>query len=184
MASERRRVVTVRGSRQLRRRSKPAGGDDHAATTLKIGIFVDDAGAAGRSGADEADEYEAVLRKWLRPARLTFYRPTRPLFEEGTDLLIFDFDFGGMASTYGSRTGSRTADNSRAVCRWAEDHPSTLIVIPASFTYETLILPELTELGLYDLPNIVLNTGLREYVDEPTLPKWWMDQWRRREARP
>lgn len=143
---------------------------------MKVGIIVDSVGGAGETGAQEVEGYKKVLSKWLAKAKPTFYSNERPVFEEGTDLIIFDY--GGMAGMGGyGDCGQLLADATRGVLRWAEDNPSGLLIIASSYSYDNLIERELRDSGIYHLPNLMVNTSVRyaHWKDEPVMPKWWME---------
>ena len=115
-------------------------------TTLKairVALIVDDYGsvALDRTGDDERAEYRDLLQRGLTPHALTFEEPRYVSDNLRADLVVFDF--GGM-----SLGNDLLADNSRRLIRWAQDHPSSLVVIASSFTYARGLEPELEDLGL------------------------------------
>lgn len=109
---------------------------------IATAIIVDPFGAMDKDGDDEIADHVETFSKMLAPHRLVV---SMPKYVDDAklraDLVIFDF--GGM-----SIGNDLMADNSRRLLRWAQDHPSSLIVVASTFTYAQGLEPEMRELGL------------------------------------
>ena len=138
--------------------------------TIKVAMLVDDVGAADETGAEERALYLRTLKRWLPRATVTTYIPPGYYrFEEHTDILVFDY--GGMSMAYTTRAWDAT----RATVSWAQDHPSALVLVPSTVTWERLLRAELKDQGLFELPNIHVVPLLRSKHTESQLPSWWVD---------
>ena len=75
--------------------------------------------------------------------------------------MIF-FDWGAMS------LGNDLLEHQiRAVARWAEDHPSTLVIIRSMLSWNEL-QNDIAEEQLPALPNIIQDDGRME------IPAWWL----------
>jgi hypothetical protein len=126
----------------MRNRKRPAARS--ALPELKVAIIVDPYGSVALdvTGDDEIAEHKKYFSKLLAPRRLRFETPYGVSDTLDADLVVFDF--GGM-SVGNDLMGS----NSRALIRWMQDHPSSLVVVASTFTYRHGLLPELRELGMF-----------------------------------
>lgn len=105
------------------------GGQRGKLYRIKTAIWVDPAGSMGETSEQQIkrakDYYEDELG-----VKLNVHTPQNiSEIEEGTDLVLFDY--GGMM--YGN---SLAEDNSRRLVRWAEDHPSALVIVVSTFTFD------------------------------------------------
>ncbi len=112
--------------------------------SLKVAIIVDPYGsvAMDQTGDEEAAQHRADMTLILAPSALTF--DTKYVMPPDLDADLVVFDFGGM-----SLGNDLLGDNSRRVLQWAQDHPSSLVLIVSNFTYRHGLLPELRERGLF-----------------------------------
>jgi hypothetical protein len=113
---------------------------------IKTAFWVDLMGAGGKTPEEEMEQH----REWIEEelgVRLDIHMPYNiSQIEEGTDLVLFDY--GGMMLG-----NSLMEDNSRRLVRWAEDHPSALVVIISTFTYDQAVRHEIAEhLGIDSVP--------------------------------
>lgn len=113
---------------------------------IKTAIWVDPFGSMSETPEEqikrEQENYEDELG-----VKLDVHTPQHlGQIEEGTDLVLFDY--GGMMAG-----NSLCEDNSRGLIRWAEDHPSALVVIISTFTYDNAFRYEIADhLGLDRVP--------------------------------
>lgn len=100
--------------------------------TLAVFMVNDHWGGGGMKPPEEferqADHLEAMLR--VRTKRLGRGETFQDV-PEGVDVLFFDY--GGMAGAYGTNV---FADRCGEVVRWAEDHPSALVLVTSSYTWD------------------------------------------------
>jgi hypothetical protein len=148
-------------------------------TAIRTCYFLDPMGSAGRTPEEEAiqqtgffeDEYGCKLDYHMA-------RNTSEI-QDGTELLLFDF--GGMMMG-----NSLCEDNSRRVIQWAEDHPSSLVVIISAFTYNNVFRYEIQDfMGLETAPPYDYNipdeapgaTPIHNIVVSASncVPKWFRD---------
>jgi hypothetical protein len=133
---------------------------------LRVAIIVDPAGTmTGPSAEEEVEQYEREFTEFLKPAEVSFqklwsFHGVRP----NTDLIVFDY--GGMMP--GS---SVMEDNSRRVVEWAQDNPTSLVVVMSQFTFRNYVKNDMEDLGL-DLKNVVCGVG--HGIDDP-IPSWWRE---------
>jgi hypothetical protein len=113
---------------------------------IKTAIWVDPFGSMGETPEEQVKREQEHLESELG-VRLNVHTPSHlGQIEEGTDLVLFDY--GGMMAG-----NSLCEDNSRGLIRWAEDHPSALVVIISTFTYDNAFRYEIAEhLGLDRVP--------------------------------
>jgi len=105
---------------------------------IKTAFFVDPMGGGGRTPEEEMESEKESLEEELG-VKLDIHRVHHMgQIEQGTDLLLFDF--GGMMMG-----NSLAEDNSRRVVRWAEDHPSALVIIISQFTYDHAVRDAIAE---------------------------------------
>lgn len=132
---------------------------------LKVAIVVDPAGTmTGPSAEEEIAEHKRVFTELLKPAEVSFqelhtFYQVRP----GTDLVVYDY--GGLMPG-----NDLMESNAREVVRWAQDNPTSLIVVVSAFTYRNFVQVDMEDNGL-DLINIVCDDGKN---DDP-IPKWWRE---------
>ena len=111
----------------------------------KVAILVDPVGWSGATAEQEVAQHKAWFTELLPQFDLSFYTPRGAEFEEGTDLVVFDF--GGMIHGFG---GGLADSNSRALIRYAQDHPNCLVLVVSLMSYRDSVLYEMEELGLID----------------------------------
>jgi len=109
---------------------------------LKTSIVVDPYGAMEYSGTEEADAHKRMFTALLHPLKLTVDTPLCFNEDSTSDLIVFDF--GGMG--FGN---DLLGDNSRRLCRWANDHPSSLCLIVSDWTFRHGVLREMQALGMF-----------------------------------
>jgi len=63
-------------------------------------------------------------------------------------------------------------DNSRAVVRWASDHPSALVVVVSSHTFMAYVKPEMESLGLDKVKNV---WDFYDGDQEEKIPAWFAE---------
>ena len=100
--------------------------------------------------------------------------------EVGTEIVFYDY--GGMMP--GSE--SLMESNARYILKWAQDHPSALVIIISSFTYRHFVQYEAEQMGLVDeaskpgtfddpklapltIPNVIVDSG----GHAEAIPEWW-----------
>lgn len=122
---------------------------------IKTAILCDPFGCLGKTMEEETIENVEFFDTLVAPRKIAHYCINAlddSAIKPGTELILFDF--GGM--TMGNHL---MEDNSRDLLKWANDNPSVLIVVVSSFTYRQGIKPELDELGLDSLPNVIEGTS-------------------------
>ena len=129
---------------------------DRTPRALSVGILVDQWGGGGKTGDEEYADHVKVFGKILSPCRCTFEQMRYPNEQAAKDLIVFDY--GGM-----SVGNDLLSSNSRALIRWAQDHPSSLLLIASRFTWRNGFREELIEMGLLD-------DVYEGYDDKPRLP--------------
>lgn len=162
----------------------------------KVAIFTDPCGWTGETQEQEHQRLREKYTEILPQFDLTFYVVQSPTFEEGTDLVLFDY---GGAGGFGN---SMMYTNSRRIIDWARDHPSALVIIVSQMTYRAArgeILDMLEEAG-EDVPdddrinlseenrtrmhNVVGEFQLlfeykdnesRKRSDTEHIPSWWLE---------
>lgn len=136
---------------------------------IKTAIIADPAGSL-TSGTAEEEIQENIKNYTLELGhQLKVHTPSNPEgIEEGTELVLYDY--GGMG--FGS---SLTERNAHKIVEWAKDHPTALVVIVSSFTYNVYVKHELRELGLEDeeLPNLTHIFSDMKGVSSFGIPDWW-----------
>lgn len=134
---------------------------------IKTAIILDPAGTSSSTPEEEALELAQRYRRYVYPQILDCHQGTCvSMIRDGTDLVLFDY--GGMMP--GNET-TMTAQ-ARSVIKWAENHPSALVVIVSTFTFTHLVKYEAEDLGLTDLPNVVVEDPPWGGVYTP-LPEWF-----------
>lgn len=101
---------------------------------LKVYAVNDDLGAAGMTADEEVEHTLRHLRIMLgKGVQLDLAGRAGHFHEvpEGVDILLFDY--GGAANMYAS---TLWFDRCGEVLRWAEDHPSALVVVTSSYTWQ------------------------------------------------
>jgi len=138
---------------------------------IKTAIVLDPVGHGFGEvcGEDEVREVLLKYRVLVHPAQIDHYAPgsTCPgRITDGTELVLFDF--GGV--TYGQQ--DLALDQSAGLLRWAEDHPSSLVVILSTFTFEHYYAIAAQERGLGDglLHNVVLEHGRGDDSSDSPFP--------------
>ncbi len=135
-------------------------------TTLKTAILVDPMGSSMGTPEEEIEKHIETYGKALMPVKLKTYAINHPLeIKLGTKLVIFDF--GGMIGG-----NDLLQDNSRAVIEWALDNPQALVIVASSFTYQHGIGPEIRELGMEAVDNIVAE----DWQVDDIIPDWFRKQ--------
>ena len=99
---------------------------------------------------EEIEVHKERFGEFAAPAKLKVHAPAGVHgIETGTDLVIYDF--GGLMPGSGLMES-----NARALVRWAEDNPNSLVVIVSEMTYRNYFKYEAEEMGLMDgLHNVV-----------------------------
>lgn len=131
---------------------------------LSVAIIVDLMGTSMASSEEEIAEHKRRFSLILSDFELEFVTPRCVMPDMVADLVIYDF--GGMMPGT-----SLMEDNSRAVIKWAGDHPSSLVVVVSSYTFCAYIRPELLALGLTEILNVIPDN-----YDDDTLPGWFMEK--------
>lgn len=129
---------------------------------LSVAIIVDLMGSSLASPEEEIAQHTKNFQKLLPEYDLKISTPRCVMPDLSADLVIYDF--GGMMPGT-----SLMEDNSRQIVRWAADHPSSLVIVPSTYTYGAYVKPEMEALGLTDIRNIVLDDGS---LDNP-IPSWF-----------
>ena len=135
---------------------------------MKVAILVDLMGSGAQSAEDEVKEHKKKFRQLLKPAKSQFYQIYSfyaDNIQPGTNLVLFDF--GGMMPG----SDDLVTSNCREVIKWAQDNPSSLVMVMSSFTYSRYLKLEMEDLGLRELPNIV---SYYDNLDDP-FPQWFHD---------
>lgn len=100
--------------------------------TIKCSIVLDYMGSGEKTAEDEFTELEAhIKKKLLNPVRCYDVKMVHRI-ESGSGLVLFDF--GGILPGNNLMT-----DQSRELIRWAENHPSALILVISEFTFTNFI---------------------------------------------
>ena len=131
---------------------------------LTVGVLIDLMASIGTTPEKEYKDHVKDFGELLRPVKLRCYRAMNSgEIRPGTDMVVFDY--GGMAG-YGSEDLLR--GESRTLLKWAQDNPSSLLVVATNFTWHCIVKNELEDLGL-NLPNVVVRASLFE---DP-IPMWF-----------
>lgn len=132
--------------------------------TINTAIIVDPMGhgCGEYTPQDEIRQHTEHFTEMLeRPLKV--HAPAGPHgIEAGTELVIFDF--GGMLPGT-----SLMEDFARAIVKWAEEHPSALVIVVSEFTWNRYVEYEMKDRGLTGLPNITHGLDFEEQV-----PEWWI----------
>lgn len=128
---------------------------------LEVAIIVDLMGTSLSSPAEEIAEHKKRYSLILSDYDLKFSAPKCVLQNLSADLVLYDF--GGMMPGT-----SLMEDNSRAIIKWAADHPSALVVVVSSYTFGAYVRPEMLALGLSDLKNVI-----QDDYEETTITSWF-----------
>ena len=118
--------------------------------SLLTAIWLDPFGSLSETPEEQFDRLKSHYEEIVLETPLDAYAP-RAISEikPGTDLILFDY--GGMMIG-----NSLAEDNSRALIRWAEDNPNSLVVIVSQFTYNnTFRYAIMDHLGLSEAPKSV-----------------------------
>jgi hypothetical protein len=130
--------------------------------TLLTAVILDWMGSGGRTPEEEFADVVKEFSESLN-VKLDAYQARSAYpgdIREGTDLVLFDF--GGVLP------GTDMPDrNAREIVRWAENHPSALVVVISEMTYEWHVKQQMEQLGLTGLHNVVCAC-----VGED-IPKWF-----------
>lgn len=123
--------------------------------TIITAVCVDPMGWSQESAEDEYKRLVGLFSELLAPHKIEAYRawscyPGGNGLADNTELVLFDF--GGMLP--GTDLPER---NARELVKFAEDHPSSLVVITSEMTYERYVRAEMEDRGLAGLHNVVLN---------------------------
>ena len=121
--------------------------EDLGRKKLKVAIIVDFMGTSRQSPEEEVEEHKKQFSGILKEYTLEFSTPKCVPPDLSADLVIYDF--GGMMPGT-----SLMEDNSRAIVRWASDHPSALVVVVSSHTFMAYVKPEMESLGLNKVQNV------------------------------
>lgn len=121
-----------------RRVTKPA---------IRVAICVDQVGVGGQTGEQEIETIKKRLTLVLKGRKVKFVY-TGDAFSSLLEADLLFFDYGGMANAYSRPNTLSAYDYARMVCTWLRDHPSSLVVIGSTFSYDVLIERELRELGI------------------------------------
>lgn len=122
----------------------------------------------GGGGKTAEEEYEDLKKSVIKAVKNpVIFEESRMVhrIKEGSDIVVFDF--GGLMP--GTNLGT---DQSRALIQYAQDHPSTLILIISDFTFTRFIQPEMDDLGLKELRNVKLwSTFPGDFPDWPGITR-------------
>lgn len=135
--------------------------------TIKTGILVDPMGHGMGEVTPEMEVLEHIkeFTKLVRPAKLKPYTlQSAHKISAGTELVLFDY--GGMME-FGS--GDLVTSEARALLRWANDHPSALVVVMSAYTYRNVIHYELEDMGLK------LHNVIAQEIGRDPIPMWFRD---------
>ena len=130
---------------------------------LNVAIIVDLMGTSRQSPEEEIEEHKKRFTEILEGFDLKFSEPRCVMPTLDADLVIYDF--GGMLPGT-----SLMEDNSRQIVRWASDHPSALVVVVSSHTFCRYVQPEMEELGLDKVKNVV---DFYEGDKDEEIPAWF-----------
>jgi hypothetical protein len=125
----------------------------------------------GSSQATPEEEIASHTKRFekLLARKLNVHSP-RAVFgiEPGTELVIYDF--GGLLP--GTDLMER---NARELVKWAEDNPSSLVVVVSGFTYQRYVWIEMEDRGLTQIPNITCDDVFEreEHGQKDVIPEWW-----------
>lgn len=128
---------------------------------LEVAIIVDLMGSGMASAAEEIVEHKKRYSLILSDYDLKFSTPKCVLQDLSADLVLYDF--GGMMPGT-----SLMEDNSRAIIKWAADHPSALVVVVSSYTFGAYIRPEMLALGFSEFKNVI-----QDDYEESTITSWF-----------
>lgn len=129
---------------------------------LSVAIIVDYMGSGNSTPEEEIEEHKKRFSELLPGYSLEFSTPRCVMPDLSADLVIYDFG-GLMPGT------SLMEDNSRQIIKWASDHLSSLVVVVSTVTFDRYIKPEMEELGLKEMANVVEDDGSQ---DNP-IPSWF-----------
>lgn len=136
-------------------------------TKLSIGVLIDLMACMGKTPEEEYEDHKTDFAELLRPAKCSFYRMMNEgEIKPGTNVVVFDY--GGMC---GIGSDGFISSISRVLIKWAQDNPSSLLIVATAFTYSHAVRYELDELGL-NLPNVVC----RASIGEDPIPFWFRVQ--------
>jgi hypothetical protein len=135
---------------------------------MKVAIIVDCMGGGGQTDVEEVQMHKRRFTRLLRPIKPKFYRAYSAYSGEhgiqgNTDMVIFDY--GGMLPG-----NDLMESNSRELVKWAMDHPSSLVVVVSSFTYQHAVVDEMKEAGFESLPNVIYDDD-----EEKLIPSWFRE---------
>src|SRR5208282_193131 len=147
---------------------------------IKTAIWVDPMGSMSETPEGQVQRCTEVYAEELGVKLDVHMQSHVGGIEVGTDLVLFDY--GGMM------LGNNLAeDNSRDLLQWAEDHPSSLVVIISDFTYDRAFRYAIEEhLGLenvassYQKPEgerhkTPIHNIVVEHCQEHFIPQWFRD---------
>jgi len=121
---------------------------DSKKKALFVAVIVDPMGSSQSSPEEEIEDHIKRFSLILPDFDLQFSTPKCVMPDLSADLVIYDF--GGMMPG-----NSLMEDNSRQIVKWAQDHPSSLVVVVSTWTYRAYVKPEVEALGLTVLKNVV-----------------------------
>lgn len=131
---------------------------------LSVAIIVDLMGTSMESPEEEVEAHKKRFSLVLSDYDLEFTAPRCVMPNLSADLVIYDF--GGMMPGT-----SLMEDNSRAVIKWAADHPSSLVVVVSTYTFRAYIKPEMEALGLKDIKNVIMD----DFDPDSNIPAWFSE---------
>ncbi len=108
------------------------------AKRVRAAALLDNVGSLGRTPEEELRDEVRTLEEVLDVRIEAQLCSAVSQFPEGTDLVLFDY--GGVCMGYGENLLAR---QEQALVRWADDHPSALVLVVSSFTWDRV--------GGYDL---------------------------------
>lgn len=132
---------------------------------LQVAIIVDFMGTSMQTADEEIEEHKKNFTGILKDFDLEFSTPRAVMPSLSADLVIYDF--GGVMPG-----NSLMEDNSRAIVKWASDHPSSLVVVASSHTFGAYVKPEMEALGLDKVQNVW------DYFDgdqDEKIPAWFAE---------
>ena len=129
--------------------------------TVRALVVLDPGGGGGRSVEEEFSDIVRIYEEDFHlKLNATLSHAFNPATADRSELVIFDW--GGM--NYGN---DLLAHQMRALIRWTEDHPSTLVIIRSMLSW-TYLQGEVEASELPRLPNVIEDNG------RMTMPSWWL----------
>ncbi len=133
---------------------------------IKTAIILDPMAGGGWTAEEEFQYHVDRVNKDLAPRFLDAYSAHSTLqIKDGTELVLFDY--GGMLPGCDGLVRSQC----ESIVEWAKEHPSALVIVISSFTYQMHIDP------LLDRDEQVANLLLDTFAlgERSMFPDWWLE---------